>query len=389
MNEQWTLKRIDEIASISAGQGAPQGDANYCHSGGTPFIKAGNIEELINGKSEFSIQQVTDDVAKKHRLKLYPSGSVVFAKSGMSSMKGLVYSLKNSCYIVSHLAIIIPNECVTSEYLVHALRYYKPSSLINDSAYPTISLRDIANMELPVPSIDTQKDIANYLNSAFTKIDALEKNAKKSLEEAHSLFQSALNEYLTPKEGWEEKRMDELCSIESSLVDPTLDENQSLLHVGGANIVSYTGELTDLRTACDEKLCSAKFKFDSSVILYNKIRPYLVKVARPDFSGLCSADMYPLSTKNNVDKDFLYYILIGHDFTDYAIKGSARAGMPKVNRKWLFAYKCYAPKYEEQIQIANHLNSIKNKIDILQATFCGMQIKCDRLKKAILKQMFD
>ena len=46
-------------------------------------------------------------------------------------------------------------------------------------------------------------------------------------------------------------------------------------------------------------------------MLYNKIRPYLKKVARPDFSGLCSADMYPLEVDSEkISRDFLYYILL-------------------------------------------------------------------------------
>ena len=65
---KYTLK---EIATISAGQGAPQGDNNYCEYG-IPFVKAGNLLELIEGASIDDIQKVSDDVAKKHRLKVYP-----------------------------------------------------------------------------------------------------------------------------------------------------------------------------------------------------------------------------------------------------------------------------------------------------------------------------
>ena len=57
-----------------------------------------NLESLINGLPESDIQNVSDDVAKQHRLKLYKAGSVVFAKSGMSCMKGYVYSLITDCF---------------------------------------------------------------------------------------------------------------------------------------------------------------------------------------------------------------------------------------------------------------------------------------------------
>lgn len=258
------------------------------------------------------------------------------------------------------------------------------------SAQRNLNMAEFRKMEISYPtSISEQQVIVDYLDSSFAKIDAMKANAEKSLNEAKALFQSSLQQLLEPKEGWEEKNMKDICSIKSKLVNPTIDENRNLLHVGGANITSYTGELIDLKTAYEEGLTSGKFKFDKNAVLYNKIRPYLVKVARPEFSGLCSADMYPLTPNKSISRDFLYYLLTSEDFTAYAIKGSARAGMPKVNRDWLFAYRCYIPSYEVQIHIASTLDSIKSKVDQLQVNCDRITKECDALKQAILKQVFE
>ena len=48
---EWKTVRLGDVCEIAAGQGAPQGDSNYCDEG-TPFVKAGNLIELIEGKSE-------------------------------------------------------------------------------------------------------------------------------------------------------------------------------------------------------------------------------------------------------------------------------------------------------------------------------------------------
>ena len=250
-------------------------------------------------------------------------------------------------------------------------------------------MKELVKLPISVPPLSEQQSIVDYLDSAFAKIDAMKANAEKALNEAKALFQASLKEMLEPKEGWEEKTMNNLCSIKSKLVDPTIDENRELIHVGGANITSFTGELIDLKTACEENITSGKFKFDNCVILYNKIRPYLVKVAKPYFSGLCSADMYPLTPSKDVCRNYLYYILISKDFTEYAIKGSARAGMPKVNRDCLFAYKCYVPQYNVQKRISEHLDSLKSKVDSLQANYDKISQECDALKQAILRQVFE
>jgi type I restriction enzyme S subunit len=118
-----------------------------------------------------------------------------------------------------------------------------------------------------------------------------------------------------------------------------------------------TGRLIDVKTAEEEGLKSGKFLFDERVVLYSKIRPYLTKVARPKFRGLCSADIYPLSPSDDrLDRHFLFHLLLTPAFTDYAIIGSARAGMPKVNRDHLFAFEFVLPPLPEQQRIVGILD---------------------------------
>ena len=161
-------KKLGEIANISAGQGAPQGAENYSEEG-TPFVKAGDLYDLVNGKCECDIQKVSDEVAKNHRLKLYPKGTVLFAKSGMSCMKGYVYATNSECYVVSHLACIMPFD-VDSKYLKYYFEYHKPNLLVKDASYPSISLADIAEMPINVFDDQTQAKIVDNLDAVNSLI---------------------------------------------------------------------------------------------------------------------------------------------------------------------------------------------------------------------------
>ena len=227
------------------------------------------------------------------------------------------------------------------------------------SAQKNLDMEEFRSMKISYPTNPSeQQRIVEILDTEFEKIDVLKANAEKNLQNAKDLFQAALKKELEPKEAWEKKTMGELCEIKSLLVNPVEEKYKKLLHVGGANIVSITGELQDLKTAEEEGLTSGKFTFNNNDVLYNKIRPYLVKVARPNFYGLCSADMYPLTPKKSILKDYLYFILTSKDFTNYAILNSGRAGMPKVNRQALFSYKCEIPSLTEQQQIINRLDAL-------------------------------
>jgi type I restriction enzyme, S subunit len=239
-------------------------------------------------------------------------------------------------------------------------------------------------------SVDVQHRIVAILDEAFAGIATAKANAEQNLQNARALFESHLQSVFTQRgEGWVEKRLSEVCTITSSLVDPRKDEFRDLIHVGAANIESQTGVFVELKTARHEGLISGKFIFDESMVLYSKIRPYLMKVARPDFSGLCSADMYPLAPlSNQITRDYLFHLLLSKSFTDYAIQGSARAGMPKVNREHLFEFRVCLPDLEQQAELSAKLDDLHDETQRLASLYQRKLAVLDELKKSLLHQAF-
>ena len=215
MREGWTYKKLGEVADVSAGQGAPQGENNYC-SDGIPFIKAGNLESLINGMPEQTMQKVSDLVAKSHRLKLYKTGSVLFAKSGMSCMKGWVYTLKHDCYVVSHLAVITPHMQKTEGgYLNYYFQFNKPNTLVKDAAYPSIALKDIENISIPIPSLSEQQSIVAELDKINELIN-LKKAQLSDLDSlAQSIFYDMFGDPIENEKGWEVKKLGDMSSVKT------------------------------------------------------------------------------------------------------------------------------------------------------------------------------
>jgi type I restriction enzyme S subunit len=236
MKEGWELKKIKEVADVFAGQGAPRGDSNYCLNG-IPFVKAGNLSELINGKPESSIQNVSEQVAKTHKLKLYKAGSVLFAKSGMSCMKGYVYTLKKDCYVVSHLAIITPIS-VDSHFLNYYLCFNKPNTLIKDSAYPSISLKDIENLKIPVPTASEQQRIVEELDLLSSIIEKKKEQLKELDNLAQSIFYDMFGDPVTNEKGWEVKKLGEVCNkiTDGTHNSPINTEKGDFMYITAKNI---------------------------------------------------------------------------------------------------------------------------------------------------------
>lgn len=225
MREGWEYKKLGEVCNVYAGQGAPQGDSNYSDVG-TPFIKAGNLSELISGIQESEFQKVSQEVASAHKLKLYKKGSVLFAKSGMSCMKNYIYTLKSDCYVVSHLAILEPYN-IESKYLQYYLEYKKPNSLVKDESYPSIALKDIQNMPIVFPQDKSQEQ---SIVSELDKINELISLKKEQLKDydnlAQSIFYDMFGDPVTNEKGWEVKKLGKICEITSAkrvFIDEVVD----------------------------------------------------------------------------------------------------------------------------------------------------------------------
>ena len=275
-------------------------------------------------------------------------------------------------------------------FLLPKFFYYQLKAVDLDSLGYARHYKLLRELEVCYPSLPEQQRIVTLLDEAFEGIATARANAEKNLLNARAIFESHLQSVFTQSgEGWVEKRLAEVCAITSMLIDPRKSEYLDLTHVGAGNIESKTGAFVELKNAREEGLISSKFLFDESMVLYSKIRPYLMKVARPDFNGLCSADMYPLAPLPGViSRDFLFYLLLSKPFTDYAIQGSARAGMPKVNREHLFEFRVWLPSMEEQNELGRKIDDLHEETQRLESIYQRKLSALDDLKKSLLAQAF-
>jgi type I restriction enzyme, S subunit len=179
---------LAELAEVRSGGGAPQTEQAFSETG-HPFVRAGGLIKLLEGSNENELEKIEPEVAADHGLKLFPAGTVVFAKSGMSATKGYIYRLKNAAYIVNHLAALVPHNPLDAAFLVRALERFSPTALIKDSAYPSIRLGDIEHMKIIAPPTSGERQrIAKILDQA-DELRRLRQRAINRLNElGHTIF---------------------------------------------------------------------------------------------------------------------------------------------------------------------------------------------------------
>lgn len=209
VGERETVK-LSEIAKIKAGNVAPKKDAFT--EDGIPFVRAGSLTNLLAGGSPADLEKIDGGTAQKLRLTLFPAGTVVFAKSGMSCMTGNVYVLPKPCYVVSHLACVIPNGKYAS-YLKHYFRFNRPNRLIENPSFPSIKLSRIQGIELRLPS--PEKGVRQV--QALERIESQIGQARALLIYLNSLVKSRFIEMFgdpcDPGSSSAKNRIDSFCEL--------------------------------------------------------------------------------------------------------------------------------------------------------------------------------
>lgn len=373
MKRGYQTKTLDQVSTNLDSRRVPitKGDRA---SGEYPYYGASGI-----------VDYVADYIFDEDTLLISEDGANLLARS-----TPIAFPASGKYWVNNHAHILKFENLTTQRFVELYLESIPLDEYITGAAQPKLNQKALNSIPIPVPPLHEQQRIVGILDEAFEGIATAKANAEKNLLNARALFGSHLQSVLTMRgEGWVEKKLNDVCAITSTLVDPRKDEFLDLIHVGAGNIESQTGLFVELKTAREEGLISGKFLFDESMVLYSKIRPYLMKVARPDFKGLCSADIYPLAPlPNEITSDYLFHLLLSKGFTDYAIQGSVRAGMPKVNREHLFEFNVWLPTVKKQKELAANLDDLHEETQRLESIYQQKLAALEALKKSLLHQAF-
>ena len=161
---------------------------------------------------------------------------------------------------------------------------------------------------------------------------------------------------------WSIEKFKYQATVKANLVHPT----DYIQHpqISPDSIEKNTGRLLGYKSVEEAGIISDNHLFYKGQIIYSKIRPNLNKVIIAPFNGLCSADMYPIETLNNVR--YFQYLMLSNPFvSQVSVVIQDRVKMPKINQVELGEILILVPPISEQQQIADYLDEKTAKIDSL------------------------
>lgn len=152
----------------------------------------------------------------------------------------------------------------------------------------------------------------------------------------------------------------------------------------GLEHISSQGEFSEAKTVDAGELASSKFVFNDRHVLYGKLRPYLLKIARPTFSGVCSTDIVPLEPGSRVDRDYLFHYLRHPQVVAFVNARTAGANLPRLSPKELATIPVPLPPLPEQRRIA----AILDKADAVRRKRREAIGLTEQLLRATFLEMF-
>lgn len=371
---------LKDLAAICAGQGAPQGDHNYCENG-TPFVKAGNLQELLEGKAITSIQKVSDEVAKKHKLRLYPKGTILFAKSGMSCMKGYIYVLPQSAYVVSHLACITPNEDI-SEYLRYYFNYHKPNQLVKDAAYPSISLSDVGNLVVDMKPESERNEIVSVLQHTESIITLRQQQLQKLNELVKARFLEMFGDPVVNKKGWDAEILNNLCNgIGDGLHGtPEYDDAGKYAFINGNNLMNGAIEVTPSTKMVNAETFGKYYIEISENAILLSINGTLGKLAF--YNGeeiILGKSACYCNLKSEINREFVYGVMQTNAFSNFLERNATASTIKNVGLKAIREFRLILPPEGLQKQFVKFSKQVDKSKAVAQKALDEAQLLFDSL----------
>ena len=364
-----------------------------------PFVNVGVIRNANFTKAftlSFDNIEYLDVEEKQYKTRKLVKGDLIVEKSGGSEKqpvgRTVLFDKEEGEYSFSNFTSVLrikDRNIISPEFLY---KYILFVYLRGDTRKMQKATTGIHNIEfdkylaipVPTPSLSEQQSIVDYLDSAFAKIDALKANAEKALNEAKALFQASLKEMLEPKEGWEEKILKEICRVINGRAyskDEMLKQGKYRLLRVGNFFTNDSWFYSDLELE-EDKYC------DNGDLLYAWSASFGPRIWDGE-KVIYHYHIWKMVCSEKIDKYFMCYWLDSDELKKQTMTNLHGATMAHITKGIIEAALVRFPSLPEQQSIVATLDSLKSKVDRLQANYDKISQECDALKQAILRQVFE
>ena len=156
-----------------------------------------------------------------------------------------------------------------------------------------------------------------------------------------------------------ECKLSDICDYGKDRIEVSSLDNSN--YISTENMLPNRAGITTATTLPTGEY-TPSFEIDDTLV--SNIRPYFKKIWKATFSGGCSADVLVFKAKENVSKEYLYYVLADDEFFRYSMTTSKGTKMPRGDKTSIMNYPIKLPPLPTQQKIAAILSSLDDKIEL-------------------------
>ncbi len=382
--ENWESANLNAICDVRDGTH----DSPKYHKNGFPLITSKNI---MRGFIDFSETNLIseEDYSQINKRSFVDDGDILLSMIGTVGVPVLVK--KKIDFAIKNVGLIKFNKSlrVINNYLLFVIQsgtfQKKIESKSSGTAQKFISLGLLRELEIPLPPIDEQIQIASLFQSIETAMEQVEDQEKNLLQLKNNLLQDLFSEkqkfvkHLNETD-FETVRFDKVAINISERVEPKKTELTTyvgLEHLDADN-------LRIERTGTPDDVIGTKLKIYKGDIIFGKRRAYLRKVAVSHFDGIASAhSMILRANEKYIEKDFLPYFMQSDAFMSRAVQISEGSLSPTIKNKTLAQQEFILPKREKQ----KELISIFKQFDLTMDQLKQQKTTLKNLKEKLLEEI--
>ena len=370
---------LNEVAEIRVGNSAPQGKEPF-NNGEYNFYRTFDVGQVKQGEISESRDKVNKETYSN--LKTFQINTILFPKSGESTFNNNRVIIKEEGAVASHLAGIKANpKFLNDYYLYYFLLTVDAKDLVQDSAYPSVNLKQISQIKIPVPSLQEQEKIVERLDKVFENIENKVEKENYKINLYDKLYKSKLNQIfsnLFKKSGETElNKLSEIISGQSPKGEFINNSEGLEFHQG-------------------KKAFSDKFLLDSG----KRTKHTTKQIPKNTIVMSVRAPVGPVNISQNSicigrglagiipkgsNLDYLFYYL---DFIKEDNTGHVGATINSINRNEIMNIKIPNLNIEKQEEISNKIKEIIELKKELASNSKKTLVMLNQLKQSMLSKEF-
>ncbi len=402
MRKDWEIRKLSELCELITKGTTPTSLGFNFTTEGIKFIKVESLTEsgkIIPNKVAY-ISEECHNSLKRSQLK---ENDILFSIAGALGRIGIVN--KEIVPANTNQALAIIRLKSDSNIKIDFLSKYFQSNIITDeieklkggAAQQNLSLTQLNNLNIPIPSLSEQLEIVSILDDAFESIERAKSNTEQNLKNAKELFESYLHSVFENKgEEWEERKINEIGIAQTGTTPKTAEKQNYgnfIPFIKPADVdFSGTGDIRYDNEGLSEIGLMKGRKMESGSILMVCIGATIGKVGYAEKVVSCNQQINSLSVKKEFEPKFIYYAMTSRKFQNKVIsegKG-AQATLPIINKsKWENLIISFPKSKKNQKEIVEKLDLLSKESKKLEFIYEQKLNDLEELKKSILQKAFN